>query len=294
VKVHHIPSKNGLPPSGGVFEHCRQLLRHLELLGVELVSANDADVTHVQTAYPFPWERDLDVFTCHGGFLPSPIKQVQTNLARAWSIISVAQWIVDEFFPEYRHKTVVIPNGVDLAEWEDLPPSGIEPGFIFWGKEFCREDWGVFHSLAIERPDLRFVSTLFDSVYHKLPNLQAVGVQDPIKLRSLMNDCAVYVSTGSEVCPTMILEAWACGKPVLAWNEHGNRELMQPPNGRWLKSLGGCLYSTFDEALIGLSHCETNAEGIGAAGRAEVERKYQWADLAKRTVEVYERCMIQS
>lgn len=291
MKVYHIPQPNHWPASGGVREHIRQLKRHLTELSVSFVSQyREADLIHVQTAY-----RSLsstDVFTCHGGFMPPPaIPQVLSNLRQARVIISVAAWIVDAYFQEYKDKTVVIPNGVDLAEWENLPPSGIEPGFILWGKGFYREDWRWFVALAQQRPDLRFVSTLSDGADLPL-NMTVVGVQPQAKMRSLMNDCAAYVSTGSEVCPTMVLEAWAAGKPVLAWDGDGNRELMERTEfefkGSGRINIGGSLYDDFEGMISGLDSCLENGEAYGETARHAVERRYQWSDLAQRTLEVYE------
>jgi glycosyltransferase involved in cell wall biosynthesis len=282
VKIYHIPQPNCWPHSGGVREHARQLMRHLVTLGIKSVTdPRDSDLIHVQTAYRSPNGR-VDVFTCHGGFMPPPaIPQVLTNLRHAQTIISVAAWIVDAYFPEYKDKTVVIPNGVDLSEWENLPPSGIEPGYILWGKGFYREDWRWFVALAQARPDLRFVSTLSDGA--DLPsNMTVIGVQPQDKMRSLMNDCAVYVSTGSEVCPTMVLEAWAAGKPVLAWDGDGNRELLR-------YSEGGFLYEDLEEMCGGLDGLMIYGEAYGEVARKYVERHYQWSDLAQRTLEVYDR-----
>lgn len=290
MKVYHVPLKTSLPTIGGVYEHVRQLLRFLKAAGVELVShPHDADLVHVQTAYKPPSPKSIDVFTCHGGFLPSPMLQVVKNLQHATTIITVAEWMIDEFFPQHEGKTVVIPNGVDLAEWEDLPPSGIEPGYVLWAKGFYRPDWLWFQRLANQRPDLRFVST-FGQGCEEATNIRIIGVQSMLKMRSIINDCAVYVSTGSEVCPTMILEAWACGKPVLAWNGDGNAELMRVQHEKRSVSRGGVLYTDFDEMLAGLAHCIDHPE-VGDSGRSIVEREYRWGDLVRQVVEVYERCL---
>ena len=41
----------------------------------------------------------------HGGFLPSPIPVVIENLRQADVIVSVAQWVADEYFPNLSQKT---------------------------------------------------------------------------------------------------------------------------------------------------------------------------------------------
>jgi glycosyltransferase involved in cell wall biosynthesis len=288
MKVCHIPPPHRWPPHGGVREHCRQLTKHLGLLGVEFVDNwRRADLIHTQSSYPPPVTRRPDVYTCHGGFWPDPIPQVLVNLKKARHIISVAEWIVEAFFPQYRHKTTVIPNGVDLSEWEDLGPSGIEPGFILWGKGFYRDDWHYFYGLAKAFPSLRFVSTLGAEDVEPLANLQIIGVQPQEQMRRLLHDAAVYVSTGSEVCPTMILEAWAAKTPVLAWDAHGNKELMEPTYYGKVESKGGLLYETLKEAVQLLPEVLSNSKQMGREGYRYVWNYYRWELLAQHTKEVY-------
>jgi glycosyltransferase involved in cell wall biosynthesis len=287
MKVHHIPLPQNWPPHGGVREHCRQLTKHLGLLGVESVDdVAEAGLVHVQSAYLPPVLGELDVCTCHGGFWPQAIPQILDNLKRTRHIISVAEWIVEAFFPQYRHKTTVIPNGVDLSEWENLEPSGIEPGFILWGKGFYRDDWAYFYKLAEAFPSLRFVSTLAADDVKPLDNLQIIGVQPQEQMRRLLHDAAVYVSTGSEVCPTITFEAWAAKTPVLAWDAHGNSEVMTP----WHTEVpvGGKLYETLQEAARVLPGILEHSEQMGQEGYQYVQQFHRWGMLALRTKGVYE------
>lgn len=290
MKICHIPPPHHWPPHGGVREHCRQLTKHLELLGVEFVGNwRRADLIHTQSSYFPPVTRRPDVYTCHGGFWPDPVEAVQYSLGKAKHIISVAEWIVDAFFPQYRHKTTVIPNGVALSEWENLEPSGIEPGFILWGKGFYRDDWHYFYELAKAFPSLRFVSTLgAEADLPPLDNLQIIGVQPQEQMRRLLHDAAVYVSTGSEVCPTMIPEAWVVKTPVLAWDAHGNRELMMPTcYGYEGAPTGGLLYETLQDAVKALPEVLYHSERMGRAAYQHVQN-YRWELLALHTKQVYE------
>ncbi len=290
--VYHYPNLNNLPSAGGVRQHIAHLLPALERQGIRFTDwVPEADVVHVQTSYR---ASTPDVWTCHGGFVP-PILEVAQNLREAKTVISVAQWVVDEYFPP-RDEVYVIPNGVDVKEFENLPFSGLEPGYILWSKAFLRPDWDMFYRLAEANPDLRFVSTLFDPCRPTLPvglggvpilpNLQVIGIQTYEAMKSVMNDCSIYVSTGSEVCPIQVLEAWACRKPVLAWEGDGNAELLRPGS---FAIMGGWMYVDFDEMVYGLSALLEDPEFYGSAGRTRVEHAYAWDDIARRTVEVYHR-----
>ena len=292
--MYHSPNLNNLPPSGGVRQHITHLLPALERQGVQFTDwLPEADVVHVQTAYRVPFFRKPDVWTCHGGFVP-PIPEVADNLRETKTIIAVARWVVDQYFPD-RDAVYVIPNGVDVSEFENLPPSGLEPGYILWSKAFLRPDWDMFYRLAEANPGLRFVSTLFDPCrptlpvglggVPELPNLQVIGIQIYEVMKSVMNDCSVYVSTGSEVCPIQVLEAWACRKPVLAWDGDGNAELLRYQGF----VVGGELYTEFDEMHAGLQTLLANPAYQGNAGRWSVECDFDWDEIARRTVEVYHR-----
>lgn len=281
MKVKHVPPMSNAPRNGGVKEHIRHLQNALKGLGVESVeSPIEADLIHLQTSYT--WDGRIDIWTCHGGFVP-PIPAVMDNMHKAHSIISVAAWLIERHFPkEYWPKTAVIPNGIDLSEWESLLPSGIEPGFVLWGKGFYRPDWLDFYKLAQEFAEHHFVSTIVPPKVDILPNLEQIGLFERQKMHRVINDCTVYVSTGSEVCPTTILEAWACSKPVLAWDGDGNKEL--------LKNGGGILYSDVNSMIAGLQECIENAAEFGAQGRRLVKQRYNWQELGQRTLEVYQRC----
>lgn len=281
--VYHSPNLNNLPRAGGVRQHIVHLLPALERQGVRFTDwVPEADVVHVQTSYRAPFFRKPDVWTCHGGFVP-PIPEVADNLREAKTVISVAQWVVDQYFPD--RDVHVIPNGVDVNEFENLLPSSLEPGYILWAKAFLRPDWEMFYQLAEANPDLRFVSTLFDDRRPALPNFKVIGVQSYEDMKSVMNDCSVYVSTGSEVCPIQVLEAWACRKPVLAWDGDGNAELLRYQ--RFV--VGGEVYTEFDEMQSGLQTLLANPHYQGNAGRWSAECDFDWDTIARRTVEVYHR-----
>ncbi len=284
--VYHYPNLNNLPSAGGVRQHIVHLLPALERQGARFTDwVPEADVVHVQTAYRAPFFRKPDVWTCHGGFVP-PIPEVADNFREAKTVISVAQWVVEQYFSD-REEVYVIPNGVDTKEFEDLPSSGLESGYVLWAKAFLRSDFYMFYRLAEVNPDLGFVTTVFDDRRPALPNLQVIGIQSYEVMKSVMNDCAVYVSTGSEVCPIQVLEAWACRKPVLAWAGDGNAELLRYRGF----VVGGELYTEFDEMQSGLHTLLANPHYQGSAGRWTVECDFDWDVIARRTVEVYNRSL---
>jgi len=287
ISVYMVPQSNKWPDRGGVREHLRQLYCHLDAHPqVELITSSNSelDIMHVESAYTSPWPPN--VYVCHGGFVPDPIHSVVRNLGMTQVIVSVARWLMYSYFPNLTYKTIVIPNGVNLDEWNDISPSGLEPGYILYAKEWAYHI-NDFVSLAWSMPQERVVSTVKPKGMSVPGNLEVIGLQDRDAMRSVLNDAKCLVFTGKEVCPTMLLEAWACGVPVMGRYGGGVSELMFDHKRGAL--VGGCLYQSLEECAK-LIH-SLDREAVGAAGREWVEHHYQWRHLVDRYVELYEAIM---
>jgi glycosyltransferase involved in cell wall biosynthesis len=131
----------------------------------------------------------------------------------------------------------------------------------------------------------------------QLANVEVIGNQDRIVIRSVLNDAAALMLTGSEVCPTMLLEAWACKTPVIAKMTDGSAELLRtyiPMDdfGGMAKGIqGGAGYHTKldDDMSVGfIEHVLSKAEELGEQGYEQVVAHYQWKDLFERYVRLYE------
>jgi glycosyltransferase involved in cell wall biosynthesis len=244
-----------------------------------------ANVVHVESAYA---ANRVDLYVCHGGFVPEPIPSVLDNLKRAKVIVSVAQWIADQYFPQYAHKTVVIPNGIRLDDWAKVPASGLEPGYVLYAKEWV---YGMndFMVMAHRMPQQRFVTTVWPTEAGPAPsNVQVIGLQSRMAIRSILKDAACLMLPGTEVCPTMLLEAWACKTPVLAKFESGcdtgSAEIML--NNDTPGIVGGVGYYTAEIGTV--EYVLEHSQELGEQGRVVVEEKYQWPKLFDQYVRLYE------
>lgn len=283
IKVHITPSKSMLPAHGGVLEHMLQLYRQAERSQLVELVANPmvADVCHVESAYPIPRSRQGKVvYVCHGGFVPSPLPIVEHNLAAADRVVTVAEWLMPKFFPFHASKTTYIPNGVDLDDFQNLPPMPYGSRFVLYGKEYVY-NMDAYVRAAMELHGVSFISTVWPVGRFVPSNARVVGLLAKKQIHSLLQKAGLLMLTGSEVCPTMLLEAWAAGTPVVAWDRDGSEELMR----RQGDVVGGALYT--DNPMNSIHYVLDNQERLGKEGRELVEAHYQWKDIWSKYEELY-------
>lgn len=286
MKLHIQPQPSQFPKTGGVRQHLELLYRQAKADSeITLVAdISQADIVHVESAYPVRTTKPM-VYVCHGGFLPEVLPIVVENLNKAAKIISVADWIVDQFFANHRDKTVVIPNGVDLAEFDHVPIFDDHSNYVLYGKEY---GWNFndFQSFARLLPEQLFLTTYWPMNVHIPGNVNCIGLQTSENIKTYIKNAQALMMTGSEVCPVMLLEAWAAGVPIVAKDMHGNAELMRS-DGR--NTVGGSLYFVPSaEVVTGVLQ---RKEELGSAGREKVEELYQWKDLWQRYKVVYEEVL---
>lgn len=267
--IHLIPKFSQFPNKGGVREHLLQFYYHMSRLANMTDDPKVAYLLHVESAWPIPDISKPSVYICHGGFVP-PLQVVYDNLEKATKIVSVAYWLLDQYFPQHKDKTVVIPNGINLNEFKKQDSQG----YFLYGKEYLW-NFDEFYHLTLNRPDLQFVSTVWPD--QKPPsNVKVIGLQTREQIKEWIAGAEALVMTGSEVCPTMLLEAWACGVPVIGKNCDGNKELIE-------KHGGGVLYDELSQVDFNL-----NRKKLGKEGFMAVNEFYQWKNLVKKYLEVYE------
>lgn len=296
MKIFLWPTVEQFPERGGVKEHLRQLVKCMTADPEITITRNpaEADLYHVESSWVLPhhFPKKPMVYVCHGGFLPTPLPQVRKNLEDADMIVSVADWLVERFFPEHKWKSVTIANGVDLRELEHYKrptnPLGIID-YLVYGKE-----WEYYFDDVLEfaelLPHVQIVIAHNAPVnvmrINAYPNLHFIGNQLHGRMMEILNKATALLLTGSEVCPTMLLEAWGLRVPVIAKNIDGNVEIMQPFGD---KVFGGLLYDNPSPKLVELVRRER--QSLGDSGYRQVKALYQWPDLWKKYKVVYERVL---
>lgn len=293
IKLHIIPNSTAqYPERGGVREHLIQFrLQALNHNNIRLVdNIDEADVVHVESTWPIPSHTNKPVvYVCHGGFVPQPLPVVIGNLKRATRIVTVADWMVGFFFPQFRDKTIHIPNGVVIEQFEQYKFKKNE-GYFLYAKEWPYY-FPAFAQTVMALPNLRFKTTIWDNTIAQKPdNVEVIGLKNHDGIAEILSHATALLLTGSEVCPTMLLEAWACGVPVVARQMHGSMEIMLNGDG----VIGGKLASVphdFRWAVEDMYHYPASRDRLGKQGYAHVVQHYQWVDLFERYVNLYKELL---
>jgi glycosyltransferase involved in cell wall biosynthesis len=206
-------------------------------------------------------------------------------------------------------KIVVIPNGIDLQKWQDLPTRGtfrkkfnIKSSFLLTcigrlvkakGFQFLilaipyilKEVKDI--TVVIAGPDGGYASTLIHLI-------RKMHLEDKVLFTGELSDYdlkALYVDSDIVIIPSLYepfgivaLEAMACGKPVIASKvgglaeiiKHGvNGYLVEPANSRALA-----------EAILTLLKNPSLSESIREEGRKTV-MKYSWDHIVEMLEELY-------
>jgi len=118
--------------------------------------------------------------------------------------------------------------------------------------------------------------------------VQLLGSQAPATIATWLQAADVFaLPTYDEGCCNAILEALACGVPVVTTTAGDNRLLVDPPNRGRVVPIGDP--DSFTEALEEALTIEWDRTAIAAAGVA-----YSWDEVARKTLEFFHRRLAAS
>lgn len=147
-------------------------------------------------------------------------------------------------------------------------------------------------------PEARLVIAGEGELRPELENkIQALGLQDVVRLPGHRTDAPriikaadLYVSSSwSEGLGTSILEALACGVPVVATMAGGADEMVIPGETGYLVPCRDP-EALADAMILSLRHRE-HAREMAEAGREFVQRKFSVEKMVENTLAVYERLL---
>lgn len=196
---------------------------------------------------------------------------------------------------------VVIPNGVDIDFFTPKQHNYSIFQFLFVGRFHSQKN--LFFTLE-QLSQLRKNATLpfeFHVVgdghlrkqlqeYAKNLNLDSLiqwhGWLDKQKIlkRYQQADCLLNLSW-YEGMPNVVLEAMACGLPVVASHVIGNDAVVQHEKTGYLINLENP--SQLQEILVSLLNNRELARNLGNAGRERVVKEFSWEPVAKKYVQLF-------
>lgn len=123
-----------------------------------------------------------------------------------------------------------------------------------------------------------------------------LGVAHAVRFTGWIHDCkqkadlykacdAVCVPSRNEPFGVVVLEAWSCGKPVIAMHGTGAGEIV------WHDVTGVKVYHSPQSIAWGIKHIFENferARWMGANGRKAAEEAFNWDNIARYLQKIYE------
>lgn len=204
-------------------------------------------------------------------------------------VISVSKWLQQEL-KEYNIDSIHIPNGVNIEESKEADASLFrgkynikEDFFLFVGRAESCKQVDLFIKLAKKMPDKLFVMCGISGV--SIPrNIITLSFLPHNDVLNAMAACKVLIMPSSrESCPTVLLEAMACKKPVVATNSTGMKEIITNSKDGYLFEKGN-VEDLYEKACKAWKNPK-----LGLNGYKKVKEKYDWKIVIKQIDMLYEK-----
>jgi glycosyltransferase involved in cell wall biosynthesis len=226
------------------------------------------------------------------------------TLTRARAIIAVSPYVKSTLSKRLAAKTQVVPNSVSSVSTGHLTGG---KGLVFVANLEPTHSWKgldlILDSLAIARdkygtiPQLTIIGDGADRARYE-QRVRELDVEDSVRFEGLLVGSerdrlvrqaaaqVVYPTTANDGTPTVLLEGWAQGLPVIASaigpisalvDDHNTGVLVAPNNAA---ALAAAIHEVLDNP--------TKALAMGEAARKLVAKEYTWPRQVDRTAQILE------
>lgn len=193
-----------------------------------------------------------------------------------------------------RQRLRVVPNAIDVERFAPAPAARREKGLIaFVGRLAPEKRLDVLVTAAASVPGARLL-LVGDGPEREQLARRAAAAGVPLELAGTVSNAALpewlaraetfVLPSAYEGQPKALLEAMACGLPVVGSDVAGIREIVRHGETGWLAPAGDV--GAFAAALRTLSSDPVLRERLGLAGRAEVARRHALQTVVERELAV--------
>ena len=261
----------------------------------------------------------LNVLTLHSNVRGSKFLEKFPSLIYLFN--KICQWKIDgvigvaplilETFKNYKGPKILIPNGVDLGEFNPKVPSlkkfsNDKINILFVGR--IEERKGLIYLLKAYKilekkfKNLRLIIIGEGDLkkecqnYARENNLKEVHFEGKItggKLVSYYASCDIFCSPAifGESFGIVLLEAMACGKPVVAFANEGYKELFRGKRGEKFLAKPRDFQELAQKLEILIKNPKLRKE-VGEWGQKQAQ-KYSWSKIANKVLDFYKFCQKQ-
>ena len=195
---------------------------------------------------------------------------------------------------------LVIPNGVDLEHFKPMDRDWENPQILFVGRLVFQKGLDILFKALKDLKDQPWkLAVVGDGPERETLQsmVQAYGISDRVKfecwlggnalLNQLQNANLFVFPSRHEGMPNAVLEAMACGLPVIASHIAGNEELViDGENGLLVPAEDSIAMRDALSELLGNSN---KRQQMGAASRKSIEANYSWSQIAKQYLTLIEK-----
>lgn len=280
------------PQFGGLYRVVKSLYDYLPQFGVEIVEDIDqADVVHCHIS-TFGVKTDKPLVISSHGMLWDDVwgeygnkknSEFLNAYCRADVVTAPSDFVARSIARYTLADPIKVPHGVDYSYWQ---PSNTSKDYVLWNKARidAANDPQEMNRLAALAPEIKFISTFGKPA----SNVTTTGKINPDEMLELVSGAVVYLDFPKESGGPCfgVLEAMACGVPVLAWDFGGNAESIKHLETGYL----ACPYD-YEDLLNGLYYCINNRMTLGENARADVIANYSIENSVAGYIDAYETAL---
>lgn len=292
VYVNPKPHKNG---ADGIHQVLTGLYKYLPQIGVEVTeNLSDADVVNAHIAdIPRNLPADVPLVVSNHGLYTTRDEDwpkwawhlnndVFSALHQADVVTTPSVWVGELIKRNTLISPVVAHHGIDVSAW--TPTENL--GFVLWNKS--RHDISCDSTQVDKLASLAKAVPFVTTFGQEATNVKVIGRQKPEDMKAYVQQAGIYLALSRESGGPCfgLLEAMACGVPVLSWNHGGNAEVIVHGETGYLAEL-----NNYDDLLSGLYYCMEHRIRMGNNARQLVIDHYQWKDVIHDYEQAYQKAI---